>query len=159
MQHSSCVKVDLDELAKAGRVVILECLRVAKSLKQRVRVKNLFFNCRFSADLCLSSLGFGLRRFFVQEVFFRSVKAFASPGKICEDNLRGLGLASTRLTRDDDRLIRPVYHQVLKAILCNHEEMRFWLLHVATTSLVLGELAILLSHCRVENAQSLEWIY
>ncbi len=82
MQHTSCVKVDLDELAEAGRVVILECLGVAKSFKQRVRVKNLLFNCRFSVDLC-TSLGFRLSRFFVQEIFFGSVKTFASPGKIC----------------------------------------------------------------------------
>ena len=119
MKHSSCVEVDLNEFAKTRRVVILECFGVTKSLKERVRVQHLLFDCRvfFRA---LRLLSFRLSRLLIQKIFSWSVETFTSSGQISQDNFGGLSLASSRLARDNDRLVRSVNHKVLKAILSYH---------------------------------------
>ena len=47
LQGAQSIEVYLDKFAKARRVVVFERLRVSKRFKQRVGVKDLFFNRRF----------------------------------------------------------------------------------------------------------------
>lgn len=79
MEHACRVEVNLDELSEAGRIVILESLRVAKGLKQRVRVQYLLLNSR----ICRLVLhGFGLGRLFVKEVLLWATESFTSTSKV-----------------------------------------------------------------------------
>ena len=156
MQHASSVEVHLDELAKSRGVVILERLGVAKGLQQRIRVEHLLLD----RHICVLTLhGLGLAWFLVQEVFRGASETLSSPREVGQDDLSGLGLASARLSCDDDGLVVAVDHQVLVRILRYHEEMRLWARHTAARSLVLRESAVLLRHLRVKYGQPLEGVH
>ena len=157
VEHARGREVDLDKFAEAGRVVVLERLRVAERFQQGVRVENLLL------DGCVRSVGslFGLLELglFVKEVLLGAAEAFARPRKIGQNDLRRLCLARTGLASDDDGLVLMVYHEVLVRVLRHHEQVRLRALAVRPRALGLGKFAVALRHRRVENVEALERVH
>ena len=156
MKHSCRVKVHLDELAEARRVVVLEGLRVSKSLEQGVRVEHLLFNGR-SRALLLHGLGLGW--LLVLKVLLRASEALSGSGQVGKDDLGGLGLTGAAFTRDNDGLVVAIKHKILIRILGDHEQMGLGSLQGASCTLILRKLAVQLClGCR-EDIQALERVH
>lgn len=156
VEHALSIEVNLYKLSETRRIVVLERLRIAKGFKKGVRVQDLLLDgcVRIAARL----LGLGLAGLFVKQVLLGAAEALACPGEVRQDNLGGLRLASATLTRDDDRLIGAIHHQVLVGVLSDHEQVRFRSFSRATGSLCLRKLAVSLRHGCRENVQPLEGI-
>ena len=75
MKHACGVKVYLDKLAEARRVVVLERLCITECFQEWVGVEHLLFYCQILVALILLSLG--LTGFLVEKVFLRSAEPFA----------------------------------------------------------------------------------
>ena len=75
MKHACSIKVYLDKLAEARRVVVLERLCITECFQERVGVEHLLFNCEILVALILLRLG--LTGFLVEKVFLRSTEPFA----------------------------------------------------------------------------------
>ena len=156
MEHTCRVEVYLNEFSEARRIVVLESLRVTKGFEQWVRVQYLLLNCRVGR-LVLHC--FRLGWLLIQEVLFWATEALASSGKVSKNDLCGFSFTGTTLTRDNDRLVSSVDHQVLIGVFGDHEQMGLGLLHGTPCSRFLSELPVLLRYRSVENGQPLERIH
>ena len=156
MKHSGRIKVHLDELAEARRVVVLEGLRVSKSLEQGVRVEHLLLDGRSSALLLH---GLGLAWLLVLKVLLRATEALSGSGQVGEDDLGGLSLTGATFTRDNDGLVVAIKHKVLIRILSDHKKMGLRSLQGASCTLILSKLAIQLCLCCREDIQTLERVH
>merc|ERR1712193_366026 len=100
---ATSIEPDTDEFTKSGGVVIPASLGIAPSLKHRVGLDNLVLKTRFTFLL----LGRG-----------------TNAGKVGNDLLGILSLASTRFTSDENGLVLAIIHHALVGALSNTKDVR-----------------------------------
>ena len=112
-------ELNVKVLAEARRVVVADSLGVAKALHDGVG------HHQTRRDLVRHALSLALRHLTIRNMkiaavhtrtlirTFRGASAKAHLGDVCEANLHRLGLAGTRLARDEDRLrVRVAHHRI-----------------------------------------------